>query len=178
MKKIFVWTMAFAFTTMIAVGESDSVFAGGPKDGELKFPAEYETFPRFLSGVQKPKHVRDLFINSTGAAAKKGEAFTNGSILVMEIYNAKKGSDGNPVKRPDGRNAKADLAKVYVMQKGQGWGHNAPKGLENGDWIFSAFSPEGTPIKVDYTKCRGCHMPLKDKDFVHRYDEYFDKRGH
>jgi hemoglobin len=25
--------------------------------------------------------------------------------------------------------------------------------------------------------CRGCHLPLVTKDFVHRYDEYFDKRG-
>jgi hemoglobin len=128
--------------------------------------------------VQKPKHVRELLVNPTGAKTKKGEMFPNGSVLVMEIYNAKKDADGNAIKRPDGKNAKDNLAKFYVMEKGAGWGKNAPKGLQNGDWIFTAFSPDGKPIKVDYTKCRACHLPLTGKDFVHRYDEYFDKRGH
>ncbi len=104
--------------------------------------------------------------------------FANGSVLVMEIYNAKKDADGNAVTRPDGKNVKDNLAKVYVMEKGAGWGKNAPKGLKNGDWIYTAFTPDGKPMKADYTKCRGCHLPLNEKDFVHRYDEYFDKRGH
>ncbi len=150
-----------------------------PKDGELNFPSGYDTFPAFLKAVQKPKHVRELFVNSIGAKAQRGEIFPNGSILVMEIYNAKKDASGNVVKRPDGKNAKNNLAKVFVMEKGDGWGKNAPKGLKNGDWIFTAFTAEGKTIKVDYTKCRGCHLPLgESKDFVHRYDEYFDKRGH
>ncbi len=178
MRKVTGLTVVFTFLVFTVLGSASLSFAGGPKDGELKFPAKYEKFPRFISGIQKPKHVRDLFINKTGAQAKKGEALPNGSILVMEIYNAKKGSDGNPVKRPDGRNAKDNLAKVFIMEKGAGWGKNAPKGLQNGDWIFSAFSAEGNPIKVNYTKCRQCHQPLKDKDYVHRYDQYFDTRGH
>ena len=178
MRRISIFTTVFAFLAFTLLGSASSSFAGGPKDGELKFPAGYETFPRFLSGIQKPKHVRDLFINKTGAMAKKGDALANGSILVMEIYNAKKGADGNPIKRPDGHNAKDNLAKVFVMEKGAGWGKNAPDGLATGDWVFSAFSAEGTPIKANFKKCRQCHLPLKDKDFVHRYDEYFAKRGH
>lgn len=63
------------------------------------------------------------------------------------------------------------------MEKGFGWGQNAPSGLKTGDWVFSAFSADGKRIEVPYTKCRQCHLPLKDKDFVHRYDEYFDKRS-
>jgi hypothetical protein len=166
------------FASACATGSNmSSGMGGGPKDGELKFPAGYDTFPRFISGIQKPAHVRDLFINKTGASAQKGQAFANGSILVMEIYNAKKDGGGYVTKRPDGRNAKDNLAKVFIMQKGAGWGKNAPSGLQTGDWIFSAFSANGTPVKVNYTKCRQCHLPLKDKDFVHRYDEYFVKRG-
>ena len=178
MKRITALTSVFAFLALTVFGSASLSFANGPKDGELKFPASYETFPRFLNGIQKPKHVRDLFINDTGAHAKKGEAFANGSILIMEIYNAKKDNGGNVVKRPDGRNAKDNLAKVFIMQKGPGWGKNAPSGLQTGDWIFSAFAADGTRIEVPYKKCRQCHLPLKDKDFVHRYDEYFDNRGY
>lgn len=152
---------------------------GSPKDGELSFPSDYQSYPTFLMGVQKPNAVRDLYINKKGAEAHHGEAFANGSILVMAIHNAKKGPDGNFLKGTDGHLMKDGLAKVYVMQKDGGWGKNAPNGLENGDWIFSAFNPNGDRLDVDYAKCRGCHMPLGDaKDYVHRYDEYFQKRGH
>lgn len=148
-----------------------------PRDGELNFPAGYDTYPTFLKAVQKPGHVRELFVNSTGAKTRKGETFPNGSILVMEIYNAKKDDSGNVIKRPDGKHVKDDLVMVYVMEKGVGWGKNAPEGLENGDWIFTAFTPDGKPLEVDYSTCRGCHLPLKDKDFVHHYDVYFENRG-
>ena len=174
MRRAYPAVIAFAFALFSTFGAS--AFAKGPKDGELEFPANYEKFPRFLSGVQKPKHVRDLFINPTGNTAQAGDVLPNGSILVMEIYNAKLDADGNPVKRPDGENAKDNLAKVYVMQKGKGWGKNAPADLKTGDWIYSAFSPEGKPIKANYAKCRACHMPLKDKDFVQRYNEFFNTR--
>lgn len=150
-----------------------------PKDGELQFPTDYKSYPSFLKGVQKPNAVRDLYINPAGAKAHHGESFANDSILVMEIYNAKKGADGNFTKGADGKLLKDGLAKVYIMQKGAGWGHNAPKGLRNGDWIFSAFTPNGDRLDVNYSKCRSCHLPLGDtKDYVHRYDEYFQTRNH
>jgi len=173
---LFMAIMVFGCATAGSVSVAQS--GSGPKDGELKFPDKYDTFPTFLKAVQKPKHVRELFVNPTGAKTQKGEKFPNGSILVMEIYNAKKDSSGNAIKRPDGRNAKDNLAKFYVMEKGAGWGRNAPDGLRNGDWIFAAFTPDGKPMDADYTKCRGCHLPLKGEDFVHRYNEYFNKRGH
>jgi len=148
-----------------------------PKDGELSFPSGYASFPAFLKEVQKPKHVRDLYVNETGAKTQKGESFPNGSVLVMAIYNAETDAAGNVAKGPDGKNVKAGLAKVYVMEKGAGWGKNAPMGLGNGDWIFTAFTPDGKPMDANYAKCRGCHLPLNEVDFVHRYNEYFDKRG-
>ena len=149
-----------------------------PKDGELVYPADYKTYSAFLHGIQKPDAVRDLFINPTGAKAQAGQAFANGSILVMEIYNAKKNAEGTFEKGADGNLVKADLAKVFVMQKEEGWGKNAPENLKNGDWIYSAFKPNGERLEVDSATCRGCHLPLgESKDYVHRYDEYFEKRG-
>lgn len=150
-----------------------------PKDGELAFPSDVKSYPTFLQDIQKPNAVRDLYINQMGAEAHKGEAFANGSILVMEIHNAKKDADGSFLKGSDGNLVKDGLAKVFVMQKGAGWGKNAPEDLKNGDWIYSAFKPNGDRLDVEYGKCRSCHMPLGDaKDYVHRYDEYFMKRGH
>lgn len=149
-----------------------------PKDGELAFPADYKTWPKFLSEVQRPdaKQVRELFINPVGAKANAGQPFPNGTAMVMELYKVKMNGEV-PETGPDGRLSKGDLAKIFVMAKGDGWGQEVPDHLKNGNWVFSAFGPDGKPIAEDFTKCRACHAPLAAKDFVHRYDEYFEKRG-
>lgn len=152
---------------------------GKPKDGELVFPADYKSWPKFAIGVQKAeaKQVRDLYLNTTGATANQGQAFPNGTVMVMELYKAT--MDGEtPMTGPDGKLVKGDLAKVFVMGKGEGWGQDVPDNLKNGAWVYSAFGPDGKPLAEDFTKCRACHAPLAQKDFVHRYDEYFSSRGH
>lgn len=176
MKKNLLFTIltALVFGVMVFPG---LVFSGGPKDGELAFPKGYEKFPVFLKEIQKKNAVRDLYINKAGAASHKGEAFPDGTQLVMAIFKAKADADGHLVKGSDGKLVKDKLAKVYLMEKKAGWGASAPANLKNGDWIFSAFSGEGKRIEVDYAKCRNCHLPLgASKDFVHRYDEYFSKK--
>lgn len=178
MNKLSLFLIIFLVIGCTKNGQTPSTQSGtSPKDGELSFPSDYASYPTFLKAVQKPMHVRDLYVNPVGAKTQKGETFPNGSILVMAIYNAETDASGNVKKGSEGNNIKAGLAKVFVMQKGDGWGKNAPEDLKNGDWIYTAFTPDGKPIEVDYAKCRACHLPLKDKDFVHRYDEYFDKRN-
>ena len=180
MRKLFIAGFMVSVIGCSGVTMTPSTQSGGmPKDGELAFPSDYKSFPKFLHGIQKPNAVRDLYVNRRGAEIRKGEAFANGSILVMEIHNAKKNADDTFLKGDDGQLVKDGLAKIFVMQKDAGWGNNAPKDLKNGDWIYAAFKPNGDRLDIGYEKCRSCHMPLgKAKDYVHRYDEYFMKRGH
>ncbi len=180
MKKLAFMTMMLTVLGCGSLSMTPVAQSGGmPKDGELDFPKDYNAFPAFLKGIQKPDAVRDLYINPTGASAQAGQAFANGSILVMEIYNAKKTAEGAFEKGADGNLVKANLAKIFVMQKDAEWGKGAPENLKNGDWIYSAFKPNGERLDVDYAACRGCHLPLGEaKDFVQRYDEYFEKRAH
>lgn len=149
-----------------------------PKDGELVYPADYKTWPKFLSAVQRPdiKQVRELFINPVGARTTKGQMFPNGTVMVMELHKVKMNGDA-PESGADGRLVKGELAKVFVMTKGDGWGQDVADNLKNGNWVFSAFGPDGKPIAEDFMKCRACHVPLAAKDFVHRSDEYFETRG-
>lgn len=150
------------------------------KDGDLKVPADYKSWPKFLTDIDKadPKQVRDIYINPTGANTKAGEKFPNGTISVMEIYKAQTEADGSLKKDANGKLIKGPLAKVYVMGKGEGWGATAPEGLKNGDWVYAAYGADAkTPTTDDPKACRGCHLPLGDaKDYIHRYDEYFQKR--
>ena len=171
-----------ALSILALAGCATQASAPAPKlkDGEVAVPADYKTWPKFLSEIQRPdaKQVREAFINPTGAAVKAGGAFANGTLMVMEIYKARENADGTLMKGSDGKLVKGDLAKVFVMGKGAGWGELAPAGLKNGDWSYSAFLADGkTPSPDPMAACRACHMPLGDaKDYVHRYDEYFQNR--
>lgn len=64
--------------------------------------------------------------------------------MVMELCKAQLEGE-TPVTGVEGKLVKGNLAKVFVMGKGDGWG-------------------------------RACHAPLAQKNFVHRYGEYFDTR--
>lgn len=150
------------------------------RDGELPVPPEYKSWPKFLSNIQRPdtKQVREIYINPIGNSAKMGEAFPNGTISVMEIYKAREAADGTPLKGPDGKFVKGELLKVGVMGKGPGWGESAPPELRNGDWVYSMYLADAkTKAPDDTSTCRACHLPLADKDYIFRYDEYFQKRA-
>ncbi|EGK73441.1 MAG: cytochrome P460 family protein [Methyloversatilis sp.] len=145
-------------------------------DGQLSLPGDYRSWPKFLTAVQREdaKQVRDIYMN---ADAKKGSAdkgFPNGSVFVMENWAVKLDADGKPVKGADGKLVKDKLAAVFVMGKNSGWGGNVPEAQRNGNWIYTAFKGNGELNgEAKYETCRGCHAPLKDKDFVFRYDEHF-----
>ena len=149
-----------------------------PKDGDIALPADYKSWPKFLSEVQREdaKQVRELFVSPTGARACPTAAFPQGAQLVMELYKAK--AEGEALaKGADGKLVKGDLLKVFVMEKNEGWGQDVPDNLKNGAWVFGAYGPDGKALAEDFTKCRACHAPLAQKDFVHRYDE-FCAQGH
>ncbi len=151
------------------------------KDGELPLPADYKSWPKFLSEVQRPdaKQIREIYVNPTGSKASKGDAFPNGTRFVMELYAAKAGADGTLEKGADGKLVKNNLIKVFVMGKEDGWNKQAPEGMKTGDWIYASYSgKDGTAVANEsFGACRGCHMPLEKVDFVFRYDEYFQKRA-
>ncbi|WP_442979528.1 cytochrome P460 family protein, partial [Salmonella enterica] len=75
-----------------------------------------------------------------------------------------------------GKLVKGKLAAVFVMGKGAGWGAKAMPELKNGNWIYSAYTPTGEKGPQDLNTCRACHLPHANKDFVHRYDEYWNSR--
>ncbi len=150
-----------------------------PKDGDLGVALDYKSWPKFLTDINKDetKQVRDIYINPTAARTSSGQAFPPGSMMVMEIYKAQEQADGTLVRGADGKLVKGPLAKVFMMAKGDGWGQGVPAELNNGNWVYSAAGPDGKALAEDFTKCRACHVPLAAKDYVHRYDEYFQKRG-
>ncbi len=184
MKKVLALTSLAAAVLLVAscaqTPTAPVVTAKVLKDGEMAVPADYKSWPIFLSEVQRPdaKQIREIWINPVGAKTVAGSPFPDGTVSVMELYKAKEAADGALLKSADGKLVKGDLLKVYVMGKGKGWGESAPVGLKNGDWVYSAYLADGKTASADPAAgCRACHLPLgESKDWVHRYDEYFQKR--
>ena len=147
-------------------------------DGELAVPANYRNWPKFLSAVQRPdaKQVREIYLNTVGTGGTAAKGFPNGTVFVMENFAAAANPDGTLTQGAGGALVKGDLLRVFVMGKNEGWGASAPEGLKNGDWIYAGYLANGEKSADSTLSCRACHLPLTaNKDFVHRYDEYFAK---
>jgi hypothetical protein len=174
------WFALAPIFASLFVGCSQMQAKGPPKkDGELAIPADYKSWPKFLSNIDRPdaKQVRDIYINPVGQKASAGKPFPDGTEFVMENYAAKQLPDGSLARGPDGKLVKAQLVRIFLMGKGRGWGESVTTELRNGDWIYAAYLSDGKPASDPIAPCRACHLPLAKQDYVHRYDEYFQTRA-
>ncbi|MFO1216767.1 MAG: cytochrome P460 family protein [Burkholderiaceae bacterium] len=152
--------------------------APAPKDGELPLPASYRSWPKFLSAVQRPdvKQVREIYMNPESRRTPAAGGFANGTLFVMESFAARTRADGTLESGPDGKLVKGELQRIGVMGKGDGWGQDVPQALRNGSWVYAQYLANGEKAPDDLNTCRSCHLPVADKDYVHRYDEHFASR--
>ena len=156
-----------------------SVGLAAAAENRIAFPAGYtDDFSNYLSldRTQNPDQVIRLFGNDKALEGAGADgALANGSVLVAEIYAARKDADGNVVTSDLGRRIKGPMAAIAVMEKQPGWGEGRPQGLRTGDWDFAVFSPAGERlVDKDLNACRACHAPLGDRDFVFSYEHLAD----
>lgn len=175
--------MSMRFGTCLLAAALVTACASTPvpvqKDGELAIPADYKSWPKFLSAVQRPdaKQVREIYMNPKATSATPAAGFPDGTTFVMENYAAQANADGTLKTGADGKLVKGDLLRVFVMGKNKGWGQDVPESLRNGNWVYSSYVASGSRGPEDLNTCRACHAPLTSaKDFVHRYDEHFASR--
>jgi len=143
-------------------------------DRELAFPAEYRTaFSNYLISdrVGQEDQVISLYANEIARmGAKDDGSLPYGSVLVGEIYVAKKDSEGNVVETVLGRRVPAEMKAIVVMERREGWDAQYSEDLKVGDWEFEVFSPAGENLAKDTTACRTCHHPLADTEFTFSYE--------
>ena len=163
--------MKVAISCAAALVAAAALAADAPQDGQIALPTGYAGWPVFLKDVQRAdvQQVRELYVNPIGARTQRGEPFPIGTVFVMENHKAVAASDGAASAGP--------IAKIFVMQKVDAMPVGVGEGLQNGLWVYGAFGADGKPTGDTYQACRGCHLPLAQKDFVQRYDEYFEKRA-
>lgn len=157
-----------------ALGLSVVVTTALADEERISFPADYSTkFHNYLSldRVQNDDQIIRLFANEIALnATKEGRELPNGSVIVGEVYKAKKDKDGNVVESSLGRRVRDKLAAIAVMEKGEGWGAAFSEDLRNGDWEFAIFAPDGKRLKKDLNACRSCHAPLKETQHLFSFE--------
>ena len=140
------------------------------EDRVLEFPANYKTeFDNYIISdrLGNEDQVISLYANDVArAAARKGEKLPDGSILVGELYKAKKDADGTVIESALGRRIPETLAAIVVMERRAAWADQYPDDLKLGGWEFEVFSPDGKNLGKDTTACRECHAPLGETDFT------------
>ncbi len=184
LRNICLSVVAVATVAALSAGCSTPMVADKPvaplADGQITAPADYKSWPKFLSAVQRPdaKQVREIYMNPVAKGGTAAAGFPNGTVFVMENWAAQVNADGTLKTGPDGKLVKGDLLKVFVMAKNKGWAENfEPAAMRNGNWIYAAYLPNGSASADNLLSCRACHAPLTSKDFVHRYDEHFGQKG-
>jgi len=142
-------------------------------DPQVALPEDYRTtFTNYLSldRVQNPDQTIRLFANDI-AMQGPGEdgKLPYGSVIVAEVYKAKKDAEGNVITSELNRRIRDKMALIAVMQREEGWGEQHPEGIRNGNWEMAAYTPDGSDAGKDINACMACHAPLVDRNFVFSY---------
>lgn len=141
----------------------------------IKFPKDYKSFTNYLSldRTQNDDQIIRLFANDIAMKGMKETGkFPYGSVIAAEVYKAKKDKDGEVIESALGRRIKGKFALVAVMEKKKGAGKKWTGDLNNGDWDFATFKPDGSVAKKDLAKCAACHAPLKDTQHIFSIEHF------
>ncbi len=143
-------------------------------DSKVQLPADYKsTFTNYVSNdrIQNEDQTVRIFANDIAMQGPgKDGKLPYGSVLVAEVYKAKKDKDGNIVTSILNRRVRGKFALIGVMERKKGYGEGRADGLKTGDWDFGAFKPDGSVADKDLNDCRACHSPLSSTHHVFSYE--------
>lgn len=162
--------VAAYFASLPGMAGAKSPLMASAVKWNLEFPANYKgSFTKYHTiSFPATKQVRYYLANDVAVkAAKEGKPLPDGAYLLAEVFAAKLGADGQPVKGADG-NFVADKPLFYTaMGRGAGWGNGIPEMLRNGDWNYAIFTLDGKPRPgLNQAECLGCHKPLDGVSYL------------
>ena len=156
-----------------------TAYKPGPEN--ITLPTDYQTrFVRYATiDKAERKIVRFMYVNpEAAAAAKKGEPFPDGSVLVMEDHAARLGPDNAPLVDMQGRFIPLPpILGVALQEKRAGWGVGYPDEKRNGEWEYARFNGDGTRNNAPVEACFTCHLQnVANQDFTFTTWPYFQNR--
>jgi len=141
----------------------------GLDGGKLRLPAGFARSYTMYDKIDFPdkKQVRHYWADPAAVqAARDGKPMPSGAMILVEVYDAKLGPDGQPVKGADGHFEAGELALYTAMQKLLRGGSGVPELFANGDWRYAVFEANGSRKATNEAKCMACHKPQAAKDYL------------
>ncbi|HEY7753434.1 MAG TPA: cytochrome P460 family protein [Steroidobacteraceae bacterium] len=134
------------------------------------FPAGYPSgFTRYMTmDVPDNKQVRHFYANSPAIeAARAGTGLPDGSMIIIEVFNARLDGQENPVKGGDGYFAPGERVAYVAMERQLGWGAAIPDMLRNGDWNYAPFTTDKVQrAGFNQATCFACHKPKAEDSYL------------
>jgi hypothetical protein len=137
----------------------------------VQFPADYQaTFAHYATVERPDGMIRELYIlPSALRRITPGRALPNGTIIVIEAYDALRDETGDLLLDENGRYIKSTMRpNVHVAEKRSDW---QPEDFERGqlsdDWNFGSYLfADGTRFNEPLTACFNCHNATAHDDFT------------
>ena len=140
------------------------------EDRVLEFPADYKTaFTKYYNNdrLLAEEQTISLYANDIAKTGAQADGkLPDGSVLVAEIFAAKKDADGEVIESSLGHRLSGEMKAIVVMERRAAWADQYADGMKLGGWEFEVFSTKGENLAKDTASCRECHAPLGDSEFM------------
>ena len=106
------------------------------------------------------------------SAVAKGGTVPVGAIIVLEVYGAKVGRDGQLVLDSNGKIIPGPLNVISIMETIDGAKRYFPSNVSNGDWAYFFYSDDfqDKTTAADRSACMQCHKKSESSQFIFTYD--------
>lgn len=145
-------TLISASLALCAAVASIGVVYAEPNN--VKFPEDYKTLELYTTVTRGNVFENAYTTREALDAIQQGEEVPDGTQVVLEIFRDE------------------EFWRLFVMEKGEGWGEEYDEASRTGDWQLQWYWPDGTINTDENTaRCRACHMSREDRSFMFTYND-------
>lgn len=123
----------------------------------VRFPENLDVLEHFTTVTRGEVTEHMLTTPEAIAAAQAGEDMPDGTQIILADY------------RDDA------LYRLFVMEKGPGWGDEYAEDRRTADWQFQWYWPDGSVNMDENTeRCRACHQGRADENYMFTYNDLME----
>ncbi|WP_226584471.1 cytochrome P460 family protein [Acuticoccus sediminis] len=128
--------------------------AASAEPNRVEFPSNLDALEHYTT-VRRGEVTEYMYTSREALdAIKAGEELPDGTQVILQDWR-------------DGK-----VHRLFVMQKGAGWGEDYAEAARTGDWQFQWYWPDGS-INMDENtqRCRSCHTARESRSYMYTYSD-------